>query len=251
MEKHILKWLFIGLVPVPMALFGLLFVADGVHAFWTGRLLKRDLETANSVESGFVKLSGSAEARDEILTAPFSDRECLAYQASIQNVDNTNNASMSPNWSASHTVEDAPPFEIRDETGTVTVDLAEADWGLPNNLTHIVDSGDSPEGPYRAFVEDHDVYFCDDEGVAEAHKIRFVETRIEPGEELAVLGPADTDGVDRRIQPDGRLLFSRPFSIARSKASLEEQESDWGGLLLIAFGMVFVVSPIGFIWLIL
>lgn len=242
----------IWVVPVGISgillLAGVLMVWKGVRILWTGlRVGRGDWQNASGVGDGFAKLAGTATVRDGTVTAPFSGRECLAYRAAIKTY--TPSASGTgpgepdhPDWDVNQTVEASEPFGLQDSTGTVTVDVEGTNWSLPTDHSHTVDSGDTPDGQYAAFVDDHDIYLFDDEDVADAQKVRFVETRIDPDDDLAVAGPVVEDGADRRIQAADRLLAPTPFVLAESKAGVNG--SGDGGILLTALGLVFIVAPL-------
>jgi len=105
-------------------------------------------------------------------------------------------------------------------------------------------------GAYADFFADHDVYLFDDDGVAEAHDIRFVERRIDVDGPAAVLGSS-------RDEPTGRARvrfgasdipgawLCQPFVL--SNEAIDGSSKVAGGVVALLFGLLFAGLGLAFL----
>lgn len=231
------------------------FVVVGLGLGGMGALQMRDafsagntpVQDAAEVDTGYGKVEGRATERNGTVVAPFTGTECLAYEASLQNWNvNSSGAKTTTGWKSDHDVFECEPFWLTDATGDIAVDPTGAarGWGLDHEQEF--PSTEAPTGPYAQFVDDHDIYTFDDEGISEGHRVRFVEKRIDIDDELAVFGPVDDSGAERTIRKTGGRLIKRPFAIADELSELVDPPSY--GFVWVVFGLVFTVAGIWAGW---
>lgn len=197
------------------------------------------------LDGGHAKLEGRVADDGETIAAPFTGRECVVVEAAIERYQT---AGSTNGWEADHTELKSGPFTLEDPTGSVTVDPSGAELSLATDHEHLIEVAEKPTGPYAEFVDEHDIYIFDDEGVSEAQELKFVERRIEPGDEIAVFGPVDDSGVQRRIRDgDGGWFASSLFSIADDRDELTTSVGT--GIISLLFSLTFLVGGLGFAWL--
>lgn len=123
------------------------------------------------LEWGAVELEGTAEPIEGTLTSPYTDRECLAFEA-----EQRENLGPDDDWRVTQNSVRSRPFHVRDDTGTVPVDPAGATLSLDRSVV------------YHSGTR------------------RRIEGRLEPGETVYVAGEkleAETDGE----APDGGSTY--------------------------------------------
>lgn len=145
-----------------------------------------------------------------------------------------------------HTDRSAAPLNVVDGTGSVRVGPTGADWSLDNDYEHLVEEGAAPTGPHAEFVAKHDVFVFDDEGVSEAHELRFVERRLEPDDDIAVFGPVDDSGLERRIHSREGWFADKRSSIADRRDDLTVTAS--ASVVPLLFGLGFTTAGLAFAW---
>ena len=234
---------FAGVVGLPIVVASLLQLRNSLDVGGT------EWQDVVDLDGGYAKLQARAVEAEGTVTAPLSGRECLAVETAIQRYRDKSSSQPGRNmaWIDDHTVVDAVPFDVEDPTGSVSVEPTGADWSLETDYEHLVAEGEAPTGPHAEFVANHDVYFFDDEGVSEAHELKFVERRVEPGDEIAVFGPCDDSGIERQIQAEDGRFVSKLFSMADDRDDLTQTAST--GVVSLLFGLVFVAGGLGFTWL--
>ncbi|MFC6757060.1 GIDE domain-containing protein [Halomicroarcula sp. GCM10025894] len=147
-------------------------------------------------------------------------------------------------WLDDHAVTSAVPFDLVDATGSVRVEPTGADWSLENDYEHLVEEGVAPTGPHAEFVAQEEVYLMDDEGISEAHELKFVERRLEPDDEITVFGPLDDSGLERRIHAEDGWFTGKLFSIADRRDDLTVTVG--AGIITLLFGLVFTAGGLWF-----
>lgn len=244
-----------AVIPLGLALFGVGVAASGALKVRTGLAL-RDLDGQGTLAAGggFASVDGTAETAESTVTAPLTGAECLGYEVAVQNrqIDGTG-VTNSVDWNAYHEHSRVERFLLTDGTGTVAVEAEGADLELDDDHRREFDSGTEPDGPYAQFLADHDVYTFDDERIATGHQVRFVERRVEPGDDISVMGPvteaatgvpgalAVFRGGERGLL--GRLA-SKPFVV--SDSAVDPPETVAEGTALAVFGAAFAVVGVGF-----
>lgn len=199
-----LFWLF--LLVVGVALVG--YAADQVAN--VRAILGTPTGDAGFVGSGRVELEGAVHAR-EVLTAPVTGAECVAYEWQIEEYDRDPGDALK-DWDTLVQGGATVPFAVRDGTGEVLVDPAKRDatadtterpadgvtaregwlssgmppyFDLPEADEVVVEAGAEPPEPVAALLETRE-----HRDRVSAHKRRFTERRLEAGTEVYVLGTA-------------------------------------------------------------
>ena len=109
---------------------------------------------------GTIEIEGTAETLVETATAPYSDRTCLAYSAKKQRKEREKNddGEWETNWNTVSSPSGSVPFNVVDDTGSIAVDPEAATLGMDGEYSNR--SGD----------------------------IKYSENRIDPGDEVHVIG---------------------------------------------------------------
>jgi len=199
-------------------------------------------DIAADAEGEFAYVAGTVEAADETVAAPFTGTDCVAYQAAVQYYDTSSDRSSGDGWDDRHVESRSRPFHVDDGSGAAGLDPAAADVDLTADHHHLVEPDDPLTGPYEEFLQEYDVFVFDDEGVADAHEIRFAERRLEPGDDVyatGIVGGSPEWGTDvRQSLRDGEDV-SAPFVVADASIDSGEWTAS-GGLFATVFGLVFV-----------
>lgn len=180
------------------------------------RLVRSEVQEPATVSEGaFVVCRGTATAGDEgVIAAPFTGRECLGFEFAVTE---RRLSSVGDPWSYEHMDDGVgtTTFELGGEYGSLAVDPSPRRFSLDTESTVItVGPRERPSDRIQRFLDVRDlpsvagwlavVPFLGDR--------RFVERRIDPGEEYIVAGT-----VDHRA---GRTTFTGDLVIA--------DRSPWG-----------------------
>lgn len=197
-------------MPLPVALAfgaaGAALVLLGVRDVWRAlRYRYRRPTPINGLDdrSGRVTVSGVARPADDVLDAPLSGRECLAYAwrtaefRTMRSLDGSID-----NWGQrGRSGRDAVPFVVEDGTGSVLVDPTDAELRLAEEwVRDPVDVPTHRDDPsYRDLVEDL-------LGIR-THSVRYYESRLDEGETVTVRG---------RVAPDDDSFAARRIALSIS-----------------------------------
>ena len=109
---------------------------------------------------GTIEIEGTAETLVETASVPYSDRTCLAYSAKKQRKEREKNddGEWETNWNTVSSPSGSVPFNVVDDTGSIAVDPGAATLGMDGEYSNR--SGD----------------------------IKYSENRIDPGDEVHVIG---------------------------------------------------------------
>jgi len=153
----------LGVVSVAGVLLGGYLIIWGVNGFRRAVVVWRSdpipIEDAHLVD-GTIEVEGTAEKLVETASAPYSDRTCLAYSAKKQRKEREKNedGEWETNWKTVSSPSGSVPFDVVDDTGSIAVDPAAATLGM--------------DGEYSRRSGD----------------IKYSENRIDPGDEVHVIG---------------------------------------------------------------
>lgn len=154
---------------------------------------------AATVETGRVQVSGTVRASTDSLEAPLSGRDAVCYELTVArdlfedestpNDDSSGTGGSTDLFSSAFRetipVDDVrTTFVLEDETGRVAVDPTDAALRLETETTTVVPGGDRPAGSLLRYLVRETEYEPTE------HRERYRETRIEPGDELSVIGVA-------------------------------------------------------------
>lgn len=231
------------------ALVGLAIVAVGglnLQKWWT----MRGMDPAGaSVGGGLQELEGRARPVDGTVTAPFTDTESLICEYEVESHRHDHDGS---DWHTRTHDTEAVPFEVEHEGTAVAVDPENAQRLLTQEFR--VDTGRTdqyPPGIQQYFDGGETVELGPIEFNTHGGRLRFTENRLEPGEEVYVLGPAEQDasavpdGSDARlaIAPGDRgwkeWILGDPFVVSDSGEGQAERRQLKRALMLVLFGAIF------------
>lgn len=217
------------------------------------------LETPNG---GSVELRGRVEPTGRPLEAPFTGTPCIAYEYAVEEERSSKNGS---SWTTVSSGAAYVPFRLDDGSGSVLVEPPGGDFRLERDARIRVDGGTEPPARIRSYIDRNgDLDSANTSldlgplSLRTGSNRRFVERRLDVGDEAHVLGHARYDtgaatgagqvnaavGVPEAAlasSPSRRLrhrLFGSPFVISdRSERRL--------GLYAFGLGLVVVLAAIG------
>jgi hypothetical protein len=187
---------------------GVFLVLTGVGRLEVWRHLKAGSAVApGDVTAGNVQVQGRIRPAADVLTAPLTGRDCVAYEHEIA----VELATMSDSrWRTVDSSADLVPFLVADDDGTVAVVPEDADVSLPDSYEVTVDEDEDLPVTLQVSLEDHDVDVSPDD------RVRFTERRFDRRHPVFVAGDAD----DTR-QLDG--VTPVVFDPARGDRSLRDR----------------------------
>lgn len=188
---------------VPVAALSVLAAIPLAYAYGEGRQMLELLRTPevdvldlSLGTRGPVRITGTVTEADEAVESPFSGRECLAVRYEVR--DRAPGARSG--WTTMDTGTDEVPFLLEDHSGSVLVEPDRHRLGTDRRERIDVDRGEEPPERIREFVEQSDYVesreTSRDLGIVEVDlgdDRRFVEYRLEPGDQVTVLGEASTE----------------------------------------------------------
>jgi hypothetical protein len=201
-----------------LAVVGVAFVWESVGLFRDvlAMVLTRTSDVG-TVREGRVEISGTARAADRTLRDPVSGAEAVAYEYRVTQEEAYKDDLI--DWTRWGYMEQADggvavPFYVEDETGRVRVEPGDPDdehaardgavnlYAVREENVH-VDGGEHPPESVRRLFGRTDVSANTDRGRV------YASARIEPGDEVYVLGTASFDGGDRLVAGgDGRFVVA-------------------------------------------
>lgn len=177
-----------GPVTLLLGLFGLwvgLDFAGNVRAMLATE--RSDIGTLPA--AGLVEVTGRVHEVPDLLTAPVSGADCIAYTVRVEEYRRDDD--ITKEWVTVSDVDRATPFVLTDDTGTVTVEPEpDGDLSYPETAREEVEAGEavSLSTPVGGTGDDD-------------YERRVVERRLPADGELYVLGTATEDG--DRITDEG------------------------------------------------
>lgn len=253
------------MVSAPILIFTGLFVLIGLPITVAGfsglrrwNTMRRMDPNDMVVESGLKEFEGQAHAVGETVTTPFSDSQSLICEHKVERYSTSGEGS---NWKTVESDVDTVPFEIEGGGETVAVDPAEASYLLTDEYQ--VEGREAEDFPSRVME-----YAEETEGVNAGstvelgpvdlggQKYRFTEERLDDGEEVYVLGPAEMNpesapgGSDARlaIAPGDRSwregFFGDPFVVSDTGEGQARKRQFKSAIVTFLFGLVWLAGGI-------
>ncbi|QDX39448.1 hypothetical protein [Salarchaeum sp. JOR-1] len=160
---------------------------------------------AGAGANALVRLTGTVEHAADSLTAPFSDTDCVALRYQVEE-RRLSFLYVLPWYVTVHEATAAVPFDLTTSAATVSVDETTRTVIADTTTVATVRPDDTPPESIRSFARDHD-------GIPSSTwwqtppallrpvfrplsigTRRYTEQRIEPGDEVTVVGRATSDG---------------------------------------------------------
>jgi hypothetical protein len=187
---------FLGL----FALVGLAVVGYAGRELWVAwRLHRTDPVAVADVPnlSGTVEVQGRARIAEGTVTAPFTGTESLACEWRVEEERHDDDGS---DWVDIASGVRKVPFRVEDDTGSVLVYPAGADFRLSRDARIHVDGGERPPEHVQRFIESDDTVDDENTGIELAgfrlvtgNDRRYVEHRLDPDEQVYVYGTVRYD----------------------------------------------------------
>ncbi len=182
--------LFAGLPGALMVVIGVGHMGNYLKLKGTDPVDIRDL----TVPSDEVELVGTARVHENTGRTPFTDTESLLYEWKVKEYrpspgSSASSASSGSNWSLLDSGDQAHPFVLEDETGTVLVDTNGASPYLQTSTVIEVEGDESPPLPVAQFLQSTDEVDREHDRTR-----RYHELRLDPGGDVHVLGPVRESG---------------------------------------------------------
>ena len=238
-----------------LALVGLAVFALGARELWFAVRIYRGEPTAIADvvnDPGPAELQGTAEPDEGTVESPFSGADCLLCEWEVQEAETTGEGG--GNWKTLDQGLRGGPFRLVDETASCRIEPAGSVRHLDEHDVKVPAGTELPDR-LRAFVASNP-NVDSQEGAADAtfaginlgEEQRFVERRLDPGEDCYVYGYAHYDPaagsrageVNVRVDGDG----VRRFLVADSRERGVAWEQVKIGILPTVLGLVFVGAAI-------
>lgn len=138
--------------------------------------------------SGTIELEGTADVHEETGRAPFTDTESLICEWEVRRYS-PGGGQNSSNWTLLESDHGAHLFVLADEAGSALVDPEGASRHMQTTTTIEV----GPDEPAPPAIEE---YLRQTEGISSdpSRKRRYRESRLDPGDDVHVLGPVRQTG---------------------------------------------------------
>ncbi|WP_255168636.1 E3 ubiquitin ligase family protein [Natrononativus amylolyticus] len=182
----------IGLVALFPLLYGVRELRLANHV-----LRSRPHSVLEATNGGPVELRGTAEPAGRTLRGPLSGARCLAYEYEVREKRQSKNGH---SWKTIDSGEARVPFRLNDGSGSVLIEPPGADVRLHGGDRLDVDGGTAPPDSIQAFIDENEAVDCQNSAIdlrlfelRTGTDRRFVERRLEIGEEVHVLGTARHD----------------------------------------------------------
>ncbi|MFC4358214.1 GIDE domain-containing protein [Halobium salinum] len=240
---------------------GLFFAARALRSSWLGvQLLRARPQSVLSLSEGLgeqVCLVGTAQAvpGGEALAGPFSGRPAVVAGYEVEELRSRYDANTKTHRRTWETVDEGwagVPFVLDDGSAGVRVDPAAATYVVAVDERTRVAGGRRPPEHIRSFVERNERVDSEDGTfrlgpfeLATGDDRRYTERRIEPGDEVCVVGtPAfargDVGDVNAEI-PEGD-----PFVVADAPPGVAGRRLLLGSVLPLVLGLVFAAVGLVF-----
>jgi hypothetical protein len=148
------------------------------------------LSKIRSIAMGFVKISGEAQKAKEILKSPLSGKDSVYYRCDVdeQHTETDKDGHTRTYWKTIFTDRKAVPFFVKDATGSVLVDSADANISVSISNQYNSSMGKDPPANVMRFLKEKNVKF---EGFLGINKtMRYQEFMIQPKDKLYIMGTA-------------------------------------------------------------
>ena len=168
---------------------GIIFLIWGLLSFKMKRLIENiPTSKIRSIAMGLVEIYGEVKPlKDNILKSPFSNNDCVYYKYSIEEL---RQSGKSASWVTIKKGEEERLFYLKDETGSVLIDLTGAKIDIPTDNVFDSSLGRDPPETVKQFLYTRNIAW---EGFLFGvnKTMKYTEYFIAPGDKLYIMGTAD------------------------------------------------------------
>jgi hypothetical protein len=168
---------------------GIILLIWGLLSFKMKRLIENTpTSKIRSIAMGLVEIYGEVESlKDNILKSPFSNNDCVYYKYKIEEL---RQSGKSTTWVTIKKGEEKKLFHLKDETGSVLIDLTGAKIDIPKDNIFDSSLGKDPPETVKQFLSNTNIAW---EGffLGINKTMKYTEYFIAPGDKLYIMGTAD------------------------------------------------------------
>jgi hypothetical protein len=168
---------------------GIVLLIWGLLSFKMKRLIENTpTSKIRSIAMGLVEIYGEVEPlKNNILKSPFSNNDCVYYKYKVEEL---RQSGKSTTWVTVKKGEEKKLFHLKDETGSVLIDLTGAKIDIPTDNIFDSSLGKDPPETVKQFLSTRNVAW---EGFLFGinKTMKYTEYFIAPGDKLYIMGNAD------------------------------------------------------------
>jgi len=168
---------------------GIILLIWGLLSYKMKRLIENTpTSKIRSIAMGLVEIYGEVEPlRDNILKSPFSNNDCVYYKYKIEELRQSGKSS---HWVTIKKGEEKKLFRLKDETGSVLINLKGAKIDIPTDNIYDSSLGRDPPETVKQFLSTTNITW---EGFLFGinKTMKYTEYFIAPGDKLYIMGTAD------------------------------------------------------------
>ena len=168
---------------------GIILLIWGLSSFKMKRLIENTpTSKIRSIAMGLVEIYGEVEPlKDNILKSPFSNNDCVYYKYKVEEL---RQSGKSTTWVTIKKGEEKKLFHLKDETGSVLIDLTDAKIDIPTDNIFDSSLGKDPPETVKQFLSTRNIAW---EGflLGINKTMKYTEYFIAPGDKLYIMGTAD------------------------------------------------------------
>jgi len=201
---------------VLVGLVGLIGVILSVRSFRT--VFSAGISRLDGLESGRVGVVGEVEARQGLIDAPLSGKKCVGYVLDREVKHRSGGTGLGllfPQWHPKSIHFQLPPMHLTNESGDVRLEFETdvSDWRRPDpnglysdfrpgvdDRIRFQEASSPPEAVQDILGDVPDVSSAGAVWGSGSNPHRYTEWRLEPGDEVYVLGRASSDATEPVVQ---------------------------------------------------
>jgi hypothetical protein len=222
---------------------GLLIILSSLGTLRYWWIMRRlDPVGPGAVEPGLGEVTGRAQQIQETVTAPFSEHDTLVCEWEIFRYSSEGGA-----WQTEEDGSLTTSFEIEHEGSSIAIDPANATEYLTTEFEVKSHDDDDLPDSVESFLEDNPTTISIGTTEIQSGSYRFIEKRLDPGEQVYVLGsierdPGAVEGSTARhtiaVDQSSWLsaILGKPFIISDSDEKTAERRQLKQGLGLLGSG---------------
>ena len=168
---------------------GIILLIWGLLSFKVKRLIENTpTSKIRSIAMGLVEIYGEVEpSKNNILKSPFSNNDCVYYKYTVEELRQSGKHTT---WVTIKKGEEKRLFYLKDETGSVLIDLTGAKIDIPTDNVFDSSLGRDPSETVKQFLSTRNIAW---EGFLFGvnKTMKYTEYFIAPGDRLYIMGSAE------------------------------------------------------------